>query len=249
MSPLAARLAKGLIDDSQSSSYWRENITSLRSALFDIHCFEITQSLPIITEVASSLHEKLTLDGFDDLIGKLCFLPAPKTWIEWIHPALQIRIALLLEQNKADFWDVNVTLFGAEYASYLGNISTKSGDFRRTNGKVLMPKEIADRFGVGAIDGFLGFCHNILLTINSPKIIGRRQFMPNRGLERKLIKGFGVGRFPLHAWTEIRLHVNKPMKIDDGLPHEAHLTGQRALHFVRKHIRIRLGKLEYVSAH
>lgn len=73
--------------------------------------------------------------------------------------------------------------------------------------------------------------------------------MPHRKVERELTKAFGLGKFPLRAWTELRLTVAKPAEIDDGESHEAHLTGRRALHFCRKHIRIRNGKLEYVSAH
>jgi hypothetical protein len=81
--------------------------------------------------------------------------------------------------------------------------------------------------------------------INSPKVIGRRQFMPHK----VLVKNFTGGSFPLHAWTEIRLEVSKPPEIDDGGPHEARLTGRRALHFCRAHLRIRYGQLEYVSPH
>jgi hypothetical protein len=85
-------------------------------------------------------------------------------------------------------------------------------------------------------------------VINTPKIIMRQQHMPHRGLQRDLIKAGKVnGKYPLHAWTEILLRV-RPPEVSEG-DHEAHLTGARALHFVRKHIRIRLGKLEYVSAH
>ncbi|GLK86659.1 hypothetical protein GCM10017653_47290 [Ancylobacter defluvii] len=97
--------------------------------------------------------------------------------------------------------------------------------------------------------------HSTLLTaflafINTPRIIGRRQHMPHRSLERKLVAQRAVvGKFPLHAWTEIKLHVTPPEDLSDELSHEAHLTGERALHFCRAHLRIRLGKLEVVRGH
>jgi hypothetical protein len=56
-----------------------------------------------------------------------------------------------------------------------------------------------------------------------------------------------VGRFPLRAWTEIKLEVTPPKY--DGTEHEAMLTGGKALHFCRAHLRIRLGRVELVSAH
>jgi hypothetical protein len=68
-------------------------------------------------------------------------------------------------------------------------------------------------------------------------------------LEKRLREGHLIaGRYPLGAWNEILLHVTPPQEADDT-EHEAHLTGSRALHFVRCHLRIRLGQLELVSAH
>lgn len=88
-----------------------------------------------------------------------------------------------------------------------------------------------------------------LAVINSPRIIGRLQHMPNRGLERRLTRSLGAGKFPLHAWTEITLHVTPPKDMMDDPSIEAHYTGQRALHFCRAHLRVRLGRLEIVRSH
>src|SRR5262249_48779221 len=79
-----------------------------------------------------------------------------------------------------------------------------------------------------------------LSIINAPKIIGRVRHAPNPSLEKRLLNDRrSPGKFTLHPWTEIVLRVNKPEEIDDGEPHEAHLTGQRAFHFCRQHLRIR----------
>jgi hypothetical protein len=168
-------------------------------------------------------------------VTQLCFLPAPKTWIEFKDPRLRMGFFLAdVAPNRVSvlcFHDNNPEPF---FAGYL-HTDTAS---------VETPPDCDPQYGKAIQTACL-----FLMLINTPKIIGRQQHMPSRVLERKLTKGFGVGKFPLHAWTEIQLHVAKPIEIDDGQPHEAHLTGQRALHFVRKHIRVRRGQLEYVSAH
>lgn len=88
-----------------------------------------------------------------------------------------------------------------------------------------------------------------LAIINAPRIIGRRTHLPHAGLQRAIAKSRKmVGKFPLQAWTEIVLEITPPQEAqDDG--HEAHLTGGRALHFCRAHLRIRLGQLEFVRHH
>lgn len=62
-----------------------------------------------------------------------------------------------------------------------------------------------------------------------------------------LAKALGIP--PARDWTEIKLQINKPADIDDGQPHADRVTGQRALHFCRSHLRVKRGKLEYVRSH
>jgi len=89
----------------------------------------------------------------------------------------------------------------------------------------------------------------MLALINSPRFIGRRQHMPHERIEREKLKTMNlVGKFPLHAWTEILLTVAPPT-IGGSEVHEAHLTGEKCLHFCRTHLRVRYGQLEYVEGH
>lgn len=89
-----------------------------------------------------------------------------------------------------------------------------------------------------------------LALINSPKIIGRKTHLPHAGLQRKLARAKGiVGKYPLHAWTELLLEVTPPKDESGLIEQETTLTGERALHFVRAHLRIVGGKLVRVSAH
>ena len=101
---------------------------------------------------------------------------------------------------------------------------------------------------VARIDDFVHYA--ALALINTPRIIGQRIHRPHERLEREKLKKLGlVGKFPLHAWTEIILKIAPP---DDrtGEPSvEGHLTGERCLHFCRTYIRVRLGMIEYIEGH
>jgi hypothetical protein len=89
-----------------------------------------------------------------------------------------------------------------------------------------------------------------LALINTPRVIGQRRHMPHERIERDKLKSLGlVGKFPLHAWTEIILRVALPDDRTGEPSREAHLTGEKCLHFCRTHIRVRLGLLEYVEGH
>lgn len=268
MTPLAHQLTKILLTSPSKveDGFWRLNRERLRSSLEDIHCFEVTAVLPAIGEMAETMTKRFgrctSLDEWNanplaqeasGVMGRLVFLPAPKTWIEWLHP-WGFRMAVLLEEKQE--WDQKaaVSWFFDHGADQLGWISTDSDDFYCNGGQIVSPPAFAHLGGadgaLSAAHGILGFSHQALMMINSPRIIGRRQHMPHRGLERDLLRASKqIGKFPLHAWTEIRLEVNKPPDIDDGELHEAHLTGRRALHFCRKHLRFRNGRLEYVRAH
>lgn len=252
MTPLAAYLTKQIVARPKHREHiWREpkNLANLRESMHDIHCFEVTGCLPLLAELAGSTlgrSKERAVEITEPMFERYAFLPAPKTWLEWMHGSGS-RVAVLLEEREGA--SASATLFCHLMATNLGTISTNSGDHYDFGGYRAFPRFISDVGGEKTAAAMLAASHMLLVLVNSPRIIGRRQHMPNAALERKLTRGFKGTSFPLRAWTEILLRVNKPTEIDDGEPHEAHLTGQRALHFVRKHIRIRNGCLEYVSAH
>jgi len=240
MTPLAAYLAKQIVArPKHREGVWRDPkaIGDLRFALEDIHCFDITQCEELIFDFMQLYRRPDTGAALFDRLG---FLPAPKTWLEW-KDSNGNRVAMLIRQVP----DID-GIDRADTTAYCAEGSTRCGSISPSTGKIFVdPKDSGDP----QIRKVVSFAVFVLPLINSPKIIGRRQHMPNVGLERRLTRGLGAGKFPLHAWTEILLQVSKPVDIDDGEPHEAHLTGRRALHFCRKHIRIRNGQLEYVRAH
>jgi hypothetical protein len=259
MTPLAHYLTRQIASRPKDrETIWREpqNIKNLRDLMHDIHCFEVTACLPLIVETYESFKGK-PIEQSETVYETFGFLPAPKTWIEFRH-ASGNRMAVAMEECDGRHAynggkpSAVCTFVDRDSVVNLGMVSTQSGDFYAYGGLQRWPQYILACSGPEpdmAGQGILALAHTLLVLINSPKIIGRRQHMPHAGLERRLTKGLGAGKFPLHAWTEILLQVNKPPEIDDGEPHEAHLTGRRALHFCRKHIRIQNGQLVYVSAH
>jgi hypothetical protein len=251
MTPLAQALAKQLLmQPKDRHPFWRveKNSKLLRSVLDDVHCFEVTQTKPLAKELYESL-QGVTPEQRMELFKTFTFLPAPKTWIEYREDGTRLGNFI---GDCGDGRALMIT-FADDYFCISGEIGINTGVIYTGPPKSRTPEQIAAHLTPTEIENLdkqmLLLITLDLIIINTPRIIGRRQHIPHAGLEKNLAKGFGVGKFPLHAWTEILLQVSKPTEIDDGEPHEAHLTGKRALHFCRKHIRIRLGQLEYVSAH
>lgn len=245
MTPLAQKITR------ESTLLKRDRTFSDHDSLIkrmdDIHCFEVTDVYQLAFDLASDVER--ICDG-----PLTSFLPAPKTWIEWRSGPGE-RYGLLIEQKDIVCDLVRTTgaylcpgqnFFGTMRSDQL-SLSKGYSESRPTcsGDRVLPPGYYKEGFSpCNLIPAFL-------LLINSPKVIGRCQHMPHRGLERRLVAAKKmVGKFPLHAWTEIKLEVNtEPQYAGNKESVEAHLTGERALHFCRSHIRVRLGRLEVVRAH
>ena len=236
MTPIAKLIVQdGILGQNRTSS----DRTYLRQLMEDVHCFETTQTMDMAWDLVKRL------DGEDyKKMGDYIFLPAPKTWIEF--ETYGEKMAFHLEEVKGGFYMTAII-------HHDGSSSFNPVGLINNNLKLSMipgyglgnaPKDFHKQIAI-----FCRLIYVLLSLINTPKIIGRRQRMPQNAFEKKLVKKLGVGKFPLHAWTEIKLQVSKPTEIDDGEEHEAHLTGRRALHFCRAHLRVRMGKLEYVSSH
>jgi len=247
MTPLAAFLAKQTISrPKHREPFWRDeaNVRTLERSLSDIHCFEVTECVEVMLDMVTKfIHDR---DAFkvEELFAEYGFLPAPKTWIEWRDKG--ISLGVLFEQ--VDDFRAKATFYHQNKAAPAGFISLKGQIQEGPDGKPRPPAWLLDPPADDMAYNIVSYAQVMLPLINSPHIIGRRSHDPNKALARKLMKE-SAGSFPLRAWTELLLQVNKPSEIDDGEPHESQLTGQRAFHFVRRHIRIRLGRLELVSAH
>ena len=214
----------------------------------DTHFFEVSEVLPLAVQLINACNPYIN-DRPGRMDRKLIFLPAPKVWIEWDQRVQSdykgrdengvavLRTAVILQEIDDD--DDN---FSAEVIFKRDDNGVEEIDAWETTRR--LPK--SDDVFAGAIP----VVHALLVLINNPKIIGRRQHMPHRGLEKKLLKSrFSGSYFPLRAWTEIKLSVTPTVDARQDPSVEAHYTGKRAMHFCRAHLRLWDGKLIFVSSH
>lgn len=237
MTPLAHRFVKQLTGPPTS----RELKADVLDRIADAHCFDVTDAAELIAGLGSKLFFEHNEEGRFD--PTLAFLPAPKTWIEYMEKGT--RRGYLLETPA------NVL----STAASLSNFETDGDGVKAWSGSslVLMANDppclmaAENDSDEARLDTYATeyFLYAALAVINSPKTIGRTVHEPHRGLGRSL-KARGL-MFPLRGWTEIKLQVNNP--VTSGEFEEGHLSGQKALHFCRAHLRIKMGRLEHVRAH
>ena len=209
--------------------------------LVDAHYFEVSQIIGTVYELA----DKILRSGDP----KLAFLPAPHVWIEYRVPNTSGRVAIRLRQKEDN-----------PYASVEIFVHHNDGGIVYRVIYCFIPLYGSTDFGVSfkpmtnrphdQLSMIAANIYGILAMINSPRIIGRTQHQPHAGMQRAIAKTKAlVGSFPLKAWTELRLEVRLPKDETNSKARETILSGSRALHFVRRHIRIRRGRLEIVSPH
>jgi hypothetical protein len=252
MSPLAQMIVNADLASPQKAMPELQNS--------DCHCFEVSEIRDLICDLIGNTNWK----GRDD---QRIFLPSPFTWVE--HRTNNGRLGALIYKNP---FEGSVTLnmragvgqrLEDPYVARLATFNADDGDLMFASKLIFFGKSDVGRFIVGQYpvpsEEEPGFGDEELLArartlaaslslINTPRIVGRRQHMPHAGLQKKIAARKGMaGKFPLHAWTEIKLEVTPTYY--DGTEHEARLTGGKALHFCRAHLRIRLGHVELVSAH
>lgn len=250
MTPLAHRIVKEMAAGNPSVRAAAQKV----GGFDDIHCFELSEVMPLIQDVI--------LMGWDDPAKRpesdLYFLPADRTWLEWLGDdglrkavhmtAIPSHLVLFAPDGRAldgaaDVKVINQTQTGVHFYGEAFTIEL-SGK------RLALGANTATEADHEVIKAYTRYIYAMLAIINSPRLIGRKQHMPHRGLERRLANAKGlVGKFPLHAWTELKLSVADIGKRADGTEYEAHYTGEKCLHFCRSHLRIRNGRLERVSAH
>lgn len=252
MTPLAYRIVKELTLPPKRRTFIDR--CGLLDQMQNVHCFEVSQIydaavemlVPLATEDAGA--QPVPEDRMEAVAGRTSFLPAPKTWIEFEAGGTS-RLGFLLEEQDG-FAVVQLALqgrghFGSEDMTFVFGLGARGVDPGYWNASLELDAD--DEIRVGS---YVGALNAILAFINTPKIIGREEFPPHRGLGKKLKAALGAkSDFVIHPWTEIRLQVTPPEPVGDADGANGHLTGQRALHFCRSHLRFRNGRLEIVRAH
>lgn len=253
MTPLARRILKDTLRYKIRKG--PEDVEIMRGVL-GAHCFELSDVHDVLNDLSHDIQEGNSQAG-----ANLAFLPAERVFIEW-ESEDNGREGFLLTARKDGASDM---IYASECAIddrlpsgwWASNCEERIRLFDPVRGQIGGIIDLsADEFWDNWKDEDwsprkwdAARCISALALINSPRIIGRRQHTPHRGLERKLTKRFGVGAFPLRGWTEIKLEICPPEDFSDRDSAEAHLTGQKALHFCRAHLRIRRGNLEVVRGH
>jgi len=253
MTPLAHAIAKDATEPVKRR--WLKPGTAQDLGIFDdLHFFECTS----VSDLALSLGQQM-LRHPSPRTERLAFLPAPRTWLESaFHSATTKRAAYLLEEDAEGCAWVRHVYMCHEGGKQVLDVTQRNmrlplfgGEHRIGTYEILPDQWHGPRTEqVESTDLQAAVIYGLLACINTPRVIGRRQHLPHAGLQRRIASSRGlVGRWPLHAWHELVLEVSPP-RDESGLgPREVHLTGEKALHFVRCHLRIRLGMLELVSAH
>lgn len=240
MTPLAQRLTRTLLKPGSSFSHDFGGIITkpmLLAMLRECQFFAIPD-----TDLITQVRDEYPLNN-----NTLIFLPANPTWVE-IAEGKARQAFTLAEQKPGELSWMQIGLKDDQLAMVpMGTVwvNRDGPDVRMDLNKSFNQEEKERAYFHWQT---IRAC---LVMINTPRLMGRKQHMPHAGLERELRRHEKlVGKFPLRAWTEIVLPYGAGPKDASGEPsQEAHLTGEKCLHFCRAHLRYRLGRMEVVKGH
>ena len=251
MTPLAQKIVRDMLLPRRKRQF--DDAGKVLDLMSDVHCFEVSEVLECARDLMPfSDSSQATIRNFESAVRDTTFLSAPRTWIEYQLP-IGGRIGFLLVESGLGRADLRTAVdVKAGFKSFPTSISFDLSQGDGSQLRARLPVEIAGdeklkNYSIVQLQEIAA----LLALINTPRIIGRRQHMPHAGLERELLRQReAIGKFPLNAYTEIKLHVMRPPEdLSDDPVTEAHLTGAKALHFCRAHMRWRLGRVEIVRGH
>ena len=246
MTPLAQAIANALTDPKKRGvPMLQPSAHQFLLKVLEARCFDVTA----VKDMASDLGSNMLFSGKPG--ATLAFLPAPITFIEQAEPFTTLpggRMGWMLiegpDKISAEVYQfVRPNFTEGVRGAYLGEMC-----LHERLGFVVDQSVLRRPNDEGAANLTFKELFGFLAMINTPRVVSRREHPPHIGLQRKLAAYHGVpGKFPLHPWSEIVLEVSPPAS--DGGECAPRLTGAKALHFCRAHLRIRLGRLEMVRAH
>lgn len=171
-----------------------------------------------------------------EINGRTVFIPIP------------LGNLRLLDEADPDGWAIDATLVtdGIDSQTHARNLMRGLYPFRPS---VEAPRETADpdkRLDDAQARSWQLYA--TLSLINSPRIVARSEHKASSGLG-KFLNRKGGGPYNLLPWHEVFLDITPPPEATEADGGGSRLTGPRALHFCRQHIRIKRGRLEMVRAH
>lgn len=229
MTPLAQRIVRELTLPTKARTFLAPpEFPEFAEAVRDAHHFECS-------EIFEASKEFVQTRGAITAALRSAFLPAPRTWIEFRGDAGERCGAILGDVESPELgrgiWIIAATEIRALEVGFL-------------QGERFLPQSSSVDADL-MVSPFVA----LLAMINTPRVFGRRQHMPHAGLQRKLAAAQGMtGKFPLRAWTEIKLEVRLPRDESESGEHVAVLTGRKCLHFCRAHLRVQNGQIVFVSS-
>lgn len=251
MTPLAHRIVKDMIEGRPIPGGKDMDYADIRSRMRDVHCFEITEALPLVLELAQQLHNH----GVD---ARSTFLPAQTTWIEWrgrehfgdtlSDDELNNRQAWLIDLRPGEPKASLAAVAGdAALGIWFSKRMPDGFDFKWAHLEDFVCDEVREGYRKVAGRYWVPFILASLALINTPRVVARHEHGAHKGLKRAA-RSAPVD-INVNGWTEILLDVAKLQEDGrrDGI--EKRLTGSKALHFCRAHLRVKLGRLEIVRAH
>jgi hypothetical protein len=154
----------------------------------------------------------------------------------------------LLDAADPDGWAIDATLVnqGVDIVSYSKDLVRGLYPLRDRPGFV--PDERDEDSALDNAQRRSWWLYSALSLINSPRIVARSEHQASTRLN-KFLNRKGDGPYNLLPWHEVFLDITPPPEAAEEDGGGTRLTGPRALHFCRQHIRIKRGKLEMVRAH
>lgn len=219
MTPLAMKIFRQMAMPAARSQFSDDNMFA---ELREPHCFEATEVIPLLDIIDHQPSEA---------VDAAFFLPAPETWIEW-HAAEVGRQGIYLKDH-AD--GIHMFRFNATRSVFVCRW-TAAHQWADPNPHASVD-HIIEHWRIASC---------FLAAINTPRLIGRREHQPHRGLERELSKTSAP--LELRPWTEIKLEI-LPQAAGKGGVAVPQLVGKRCLHFCRSHLRVQANRLVVVRSH
>lgn len=247
MTPLALRLYRDTTRPIAARQHRGEVAEWVGARLLETHFFECSGIFWQARELFGGDPAEAGLSGEEMLeaLSDLAYLPAPLTWLEWEWDGGKRTALLLAEQADGRCFAVLI----AEPTEDAGLMFSPLGMFGLGE-RCATPFSHYRGPGATKADGAQCFVWDALLLlnmINRPKLCDGIERPLNFAAAQKLRRAGVPGRFPLRGYTEITLRVGPQ---DGGRePKQGFATGDRPLHFVRKHKRRVWGAWTEIPAH